>query len=530
MDKFLTEFNKVTENKFSYLRVDDIKTQKNEETKTVSLTITFVVPYEIYNDPEKFNNDIKAEIENAVISMFPSNVVFHFKYDKIQLIPQVVTRLVSDYIREKYLKLFDGKYFAKDIAVSINGDVVQITIPVDETIYYYCQNKGVGESLIEYLDSKYSAKNFVKFKSIKMPETEEFKLNHATKYVDDGLILYKRGLPVVGTYIADPPMAVNRFKKPVLEATTCGYIINIEKKTYNSKKDNKSRLFYIIDIKDPLDCVMHCLYFVKRATATKSQADKLKAGQSIVVNGEIVQSNFNNSLNMFIRNISNCEIDMEGTKNKFAFLKKLTQKANIPEPKLYKNEDDNKQYTLFDEVPYICPMLREKEFTVFDLETTGLIVGGKIPKIVEIGAAKIVNGEIVSTFETLVDPQEHIPEGASNVNKIYDNMVESAPIIDDAIGPFLKFALGTTLVGHNAVNFDAKIVEYYAKENGYSFEYPIMDTLKLAIDAGVSNKYMSLDKLCKHYGVENEQAHRALGDVIATAKVFIKLANQMKME
>ena len=82
MDKFLTEFNKVTENKFSYLRVDDIKTQKNEETKTVSLTITFVVPYEIYNDPEKFNNDIKAEIENAVISMFPSNVVFHFKYDK----------------------------------------------------------------------------------------------------------------------------------------------------------------------------------------------------------------------------------------------------------------------------------------------------------------------------------------------------------------------------------------------------------------------------------------------------------------
>ena len=530
MDKFLIEFNEVTNNKFSYLRIDDVVPVKNEETNTVSLSITFVIPYDIYNDPEKFNMDVKAEIENATMSLLPKNVNCHFKYDKIMVIPQVVTRFVTDFIRDNYQKLFNGKYLAKDIQVTVSANDVNIVIPVDETIYSFCENKGVGEKLIEYLDSKYSANNVVKFKSMKMPETEEFKLNHATKFVDDGLIICKKNLVIVGGPIADPPIAIQKYKKPVAEATICGEVISIEKKNYTSKKTGKQRIFYAISIKDPLGAVMQCVYFVKNSRAKKSTADKIKVGDQVIANGELVTSNYNGALNMFITNVMSCFIDYDGTKQKFAYIKKLTQKAVVPTPKPYIKNEEEKPLTLFDEVPYICPYLRENEFTIFDLETTGLISKEFMPKIVEIGAARIKNGEIISTFETLVDPQEHIPEDASRVNHIYDNMVDEAPIIADAIGPFLKFALGSKLVGHNAINFDAKIVEYYAKENGYTFDFEVLDTNKFALEAGITNKYMSLANLCKAFNIVNDNPHRALGDVIATAKAFIELANKLRLE
>ena len=532
MDKFLIEFNKLTNDKYNYLRLDDVVKSVNEETNTVSLSITFVVPYDIYNDQEKFNSDVKAEIENATQSLMPKNVLCHFKYDKIMVIPQVIHKFVTDFIRDNYQKLFNGKYLAKDIQIIVNGENVNIIIPVDETIYSFCENKGVGEKLLEYLDSKYCAKNTIKFKSMKMPETEEFKLNHATKYVDDGLVLCTRKLLVLGKPFADPPIAIQKYKKPTQEATICGELINHEKKKYKKIKDGIEieKIFYVIDIKDPLGSVMHCVYFVKNPRAKKSQADKLKIGEKYIVNGELITSNFNNALNMFVANIMTCDIDEEGTKQKFAFIKKLTQKANVPDPKPYQQEEEQKPITLFDEVPYVCPFLMENEFTIFDLETTGLISHEYMPKIVEIGACRIKNGQIVSTFETLVDPQEHIPDGASNVNHIFDYMVENAPIIADAIGPFLKYSLGSILVGHNAINFDAKILDFYAKENGYSFDYKVMDTNKLAIEAKITPKYVSLAYLCKYFKIENENAHRALGDVIATAKIFIELANMLRLE
>lgn len=530
MDKFLLEFNEKTNNKFSYLRIDEVVPVKNEETNTVSLSITFIVPYDLYNDPEKFNSDVKAEIENATIEMLPKNVLCHFKYDKIMVIPQVVTRLVTDFIRDNYQKLFNGKYLAKDIQVSVTKENVTIIIPVDETIYSFCENKGVREKLIDYLDSKYAANNVIKFRSIKMPETEEFKLNHATKFVDDGLIICKKNLTIIGQPIADPPIAIQKYKKAISDATICGEIISAEKKNYTSKKTGSQKIFYAFSIKDPLGAVMPCLFFVKNPKAKKSVADNIKVGDQVILNGELVVSNYNGALNMFIANAMSCFIDVEGTRQKFAYIKKLTQKAVVPQPKAYVTQEDEKPITLFDDVKYICPYLMENEFTVFDLETTGLIQNGTMPKIVEIGAARIKNGEIISTFQTLVDPQEHIPEDASRVNHIYDNMVDEAPIIADAIGPFLKFALGSKLVGHNAINFDAKIVEFYAKENGYSFDFEVLDTNKLVIDAGISNKYISLANLCKYFNIENTDAHRALGDVIATAKAFIELVNKLRLE
>ena len=526
MDKFLLEFNKATENKFSYLRTEDVSMEENKNANTVSLHLTFIVPYDIYNDEEKFNNDIKAEIENGVQSIVPENVVCHIKYAKVKIIPEVISRYVSDYIREHYFKLFNGKYIAKDISVTISNDIVSIAIPVDETIYNYCIQKDVAVAINNYLDSKYSAKNFIKFKSVKMPTTEEFKLKNVAKYVYDGIVNIQRGLPIIGGYIADPPIYISRYTKAIQEVTVCGYIMSIERKEAKTGK-----VYYVFDIKDPTNAVMHCLYFYRK-NQKKSNIEKLEAGQDIVVQGDIVESSFNGALSFFARNISTCIIDVKGTQDKIHFMKKQIKKAVVPDPKPYEDESANTIYTLLDQAPYLCPLLREKEFTVFDLETTGgnyRDPNNKYPKIIEIAAARIKGGQIVSTFETLVDPEEPISKISMDLTHINDAMVEEAPIIRDAIGPFLKYARDSILVGQNALRFDTPIVKHYAEEYGYDFDYKTLDTLTMARQLDLGLKSYSLESLCNYFNVDNKSAHRALSDTLATAKIFIELANLMKL-
>ena len=523
-NKFLETFNEKTENKFSYLRLDSVDMQKNEKLNNISLHITFIVPYEIYNDPEQFNNDVKAEIENAVLEIVPKNVVCHVKYDKVKIMPEVILRHVTDYIRENYFKLFNGKYIPKDITIDIKGDVVHINIPVDERIKYFCENKGVLEKLTEFLDSKYSAKNFVKFTGVKIPEEDDFKLNEAQRIIDDGIVNIKKGLPIVGENTPYPPIYISKYTAPQKEATVCGYVLNIEKKVAKS-----NRVFYIFDIKDPTNAVMRCLYFLRLKSTKSKGMDSIKPGQDLVVTGEIVEDNYSHSLSMFARSIASCIIDVEGTQKKIHFMKKQVEKMNVPEPKPYEDEEQKKTYSLFDEVPYICPLLRDKEFTVYDLETTAQSRDAA-QKIIEIGAVKVKNGEIVSTFQTLVDPEEPISYLSVNLTHITDAMVENAPIIRDAIGPFIKYALNTTVVGQNIISFDTPIVKENAKKYGYEFDNEQIDTLNLARKGIADMKRHSLADLCEYFNVVNETPHRALSDALATAKVFIKLANLLKLE
>ena len=63
------------------------------------------------------------------------------------------------------------------------------------------------------------------------------------------------------------------------------------------------------------------------------------------------------------------------------------------------------------------------DYVVFDLETTG--ISHKNDAIIEISAVKVINGEVVDTFSTLVNPMRPIPYPATAVNGITDDMVIS---------------------------------------------------------------------------------------------------------
>ena len=63
-----------------------------------------------------------------------------------------------------------------------------------------------------------------------------------------------------------------------------------------------------------------------------------------------------------------------------------------------------------------------KDYVLFDLETTGL--SPDTDAIIEISALKVIDGEVVDEFSTLVNPCMHIPYMASSVNGITDDMVQ----------------------------------------------------------------------------------------------------------
>ncbi|MCR4907831.1 MAG: topoisomerase DNA-binding C4 zinc finger domain-containing protein [Lachnospiraceae bacterium] len=163
-----------------------------------------------------------------------------------------------------------------------------------------------------------------------------------------------------------------------------------------------------------------------------------------------------------------------------------------------------------------------RDYVVFDLETTG--TSCYKDRVVEISALKVVDGQIVDEFSTLVNPECPIPFYASQVNGITDDMVENAPLFTDALKEFLEFAGDMILVGHNIHSFDLKFIyrdceEYFGEipDNDY------IDTLKMARMCLPELRHHTLSDLASYYGISTEGAHRALNDCRMNQAVYEKM-------
>ena len=155
-------------------------------------------------------------------------------------------------------------------------------------------------------------------------------------------------------------------------------------------------------------------------------------------------------------------------------------------------------------------------YVVVDLETTGL--SPFYDKIIEIAAVKVTDGKPAETFSTLVDPKTRISSEITALTGISNDMVKDAPDISKAMPEFLKFAGDSALLGHNIIRFDLRFLQNYAPMENYC-----IDTLNLAQHLKANFGGFSLTALCGHYGVINDNAHRALSDCLATHGVYQKL-------
>ncbi len=167
------------------------------------------------------------------------------------------------------------------------------------------------------------------------------------------------------------------------------------------------------------------------------------------------------------------------------------------------------------------------EMVAFDLETTGL--SNRTCKIIEIGAVKINDGEIIDRMDIFVDPECPIPEEITALTSITDEMVKGAPKEREAVEQFLAFAGDRMLIAHNA-SFDAGFIRVAAERHGLPFENTFLDTVGLSKYVNPELKNHKLDTIVNHYGIGDFHHHRASDDAEVLARIFSIMLDRLKSE
>lgn len=157
-------------------------------------------------------------------------------------------------------------------------------------------------------------------------------------------------------------------------------------------------------------------------------------------------------------------------------------------------------------------------FIVFDIETTGFSPHND--KIIEIGAVKIRNKEVIDTFSEFIYPKCKIPYKITELTSITDEMVKDADPIEVVLPKFMEFIDGCAVVAHNAA-FDTGFIKKNCNDLGLEFTSTIVDTVPLARFLYPDLKRVKLNLVAKYLGVSLENHHRAVDDAKATAEIFL---------
>jgi len=161
---------------------------------------------------------------------------------------------------------------------------------------------------------------------------------------------------------------------------------------------------------------------------------------------------------------------------------------------------------------------------VWDLETTGL--NHYHDNIIEI-AAKDNQG---NSFHTLVSYSGKLSPKIVELTGITDLMLIDKPTIKESLEEFVTFIKKSPvkfMIGHNSTKFDVLFLKKQMVSLGLS---PLdesmchLDTLSMAQYLLPDQKYYySLKSLCYTFRINQQNSHRAMGDVNATQD----LANQL---
>lgn len=191
------------------------------------------------------------------------------------------------------------------------------------------------------------------------------------------------------------------------------------------------------------------------------------------------------------------------------------------------------ELTLVDDTVYVVVRpndlpLEGTTYVVFDTETTGFNAAGG-DQMIEIGAVKLKDGEIIDRFDELINPGYHIPDHISELTCITDDMVKDSDTEEEVTKRFLSWVGACPLVAHNA-KFDISFVSMAMKKyNLGEFNYTVLDTLELSHILDQAYARHSLSALVKRYNVpwEEDAHHRADYDAEGTAYVFAKMLQKL---
>ncbi len=421
---------------------------------------------------------------------------------------QLVNNEIYNYLSKSYPSI---SIFLKDTDVrsTVFGNLVKYVVRLTQDGAEYVSKNGVLNKMNEFLKTRFCS-DFAGTVEIKQAEenvsllSEQVyldhleKIEHRTIKVEDVVAIDDIRMGNIATYIEDVTSG---------DVIVCGTITDVAERMTKTGKP-----FFVFHIDDTTGKTSG-VYFTKKATYPKIK--NLKVGDCIIARGNLGE--YNGRKSFTFEKINYCVFPKD-------FVKKDKYKKTAPAE--YKTVFPEKAETIkiasvFDS-DLLPEVLTQKEYVVFDLETTGLDVMNN--GITEIGAVKIKNGRVSEQFTTLVKPDYPITEEITKITGITEEMVAKSPRITAVIGDFMKFIQNTTLVAHNA-DFDMKFIKRFAGAEDYEVKNPVLDTLELARAQLPFLRRHDLHTLADHFGIVFRH-HRALSDSLATAEIFIELMKE----
>jgi len=158
---------------------------------------------------------------------------------------------------------------------------------------------------------------------------------------------------------------------------------------------------------------------------------------------------------------------------------------------------------------------------VLDTETTGLDYTKE--RMVEFAAVRMENGKIKDSFQTLINPEQHIRKSSIAIHGITPDMVEDAPTEAEAMPKIMEFIQDYPIIAHNAI-FDYSFLNEASKRVfGKEIENTRIDSQQMFKEIYPDLESHGLEALTEKFNVDLTNHHRAMADTMGLALAYPKL-------
>lgn len=514
MDFLATLSNKLN-GKYSYLKI--LKVVYNT---TFSLChINFIYP----EKTPTLSNNQKEEIINACSEILNLNCKLDCKFNKSYLDENIVKSKIFEFLKLNFDSI-SSCIKESDILYKRNNIAVELSFVVNDTLYNYFKTNSVCEKLKIFLIDNFCGDFVISVEVDNSEDFDESMLEERANEIQSKMEVATRtprykvaNVNVVfGSDIIPMPEYIKNLNSEKVSLILAGTVENLEQKEFLPRRNkikgiDEKRKMYKFKLNDGSGTV-NCVHFCTKSS--EKHFVLVEEGSFILCLGDYIKRD-NGEMQYMIKSISLC-----------------TRTDEIVEYKSEETESDSYKYVhpspytriiqnnLFDTKKDYPEYIMKNTFVVFDVETTGLVPDKN--EITEIGAVKIVNGEITERFQTLCKPHQLISSEITKLTGITNEMVENEHAPEDIIEDFLLFAKNSIMVGYN-VNFDYQFIQIAAKKVDKAFNNEFRDCMGDA-KAKLFLPNYRLGTVVDHLGVTLNNAHRALYDATATAEAFLRLS------
>lgn len=166
----------------------------------------------------------------------------------------------------------------------------------------------------------------------------------------------------------------------------------------------------------------------------------------------------------------------------------------------------------------------DRPLVCLDTETARL---GGPPHLIELGAVRVVDGEVAEHFQALVRPLVEVEPEATAIHGLEDRDVAGAEPAPEVLGRFLDWLGEDWMAAHNAP-FDARVLAFELARAGLAAPtQPMLDSLRLARKLLPDAPDHKLETLREHLDLEEGEHHRALPDAVWCWKAIEACAERL---